>query len=53
MGHILFDPQTSGGLLFAVPQYAIHDLEDAFGTSEQPLWRVGEVTTETGVSVVP
>jgi len=53
IGHILFDPQTSGGLLFAVPQKAIPALEDAFGTSEQPLWRVGEVTAETGVTVVP
>jgi selenide,water dikinase len=53
IGHILFDPQTSGGLLFAVPQEAIPGLEDAFGTSEQPLWRVGEVTSETGVTVVP
>ena len=53
MGHILFDPQTSGGLLFSISQEAIPALEDAFGTSEQPLWRVGEVTEETGVSVVP
>jgi hypothetical protein len=53
MGHILFDPQTSGGLLFATPEDAISSLEDAFGTSEQPLWRVGTVTEEPGVSVVP
>jgi selenide, water dikinase len=53
IGHVLFDPQTSGGLLFAVSPHAIAGLEDAFGTSEQPLWRVGEVTTEPGVSVVP
>ena len=53
MGHLLFDPQTSGGLFFAVSQEAIPGLEDSFGTSEQPLWRVGEVTAETGVTVVP
>ena len=53
MGHILFDPQTSGGLLFAIPEDAVAALEDAFYTSEQPLWRVGEVTEEPGVSVVP
>jgi selenide, water dikinase len=53
MGHLLFDPQTSGGLLFAVSEEAIPGLEDEFGTSEQPLWRVGEVTAETGITVVP
>jgi selenide,water dikinase len=53
LGHLMFDPQTSGGLLFAVAQEAIPGLEDAFGTSEQPLWRVGEVTAETGITVVP
>jgi selenide,water dikinase len=52
-GHLLFDPHTSGGLLFAVPQEAVPVLEDTFGTSEQPLWRVGEVTEEDGVTVVP
>jgi selenide,water dikinase len=53
MTHLLFDPQTSGGLLFAVAQEAISRLEDAFYTSEQPLWRVGEVIAETGVTVAP
>jgi selenide,water dikinase len=53
MSHILFDPQTSGGLLFTVSQETIRPLEDAFGTSEQPLWRVGEVTAETEITVVP
>jgi selenide,water dikinase len=53
MGHILFDPQTSGGLMFTISQDAIQDLEAAFYTSEQPLWRVGEVTEGQGVAVVP
>jgi selenide,water dikinase len=53
MRHILFDPQTSGGLLFAVSPGATQDLEYAFGESEQPLWRVGEITEERGVHVTP
>jgi selenide,water dikinase len=53
MRHILFDPQTSGGLLFAVPPQATQEIEYAFGESEQPLWRVGEVTEARGVHVTP
>jgi len=48
--HVLFDPQTSGGLLMAVGPEAASALEDR--SSSQPLWRVGDVLEGTGVKVV-
>ena len=51
--HILYDPQTSGGLLFALPAAAVAGVEARFAESGLPFWRVGEVTERRGVSVVP
>jgi selenide, water dikinase len=53
MRHILYDPQTSGGLLFAVPPGAVVRTESAFNSDGLPLWRVGEVHEGRGVAVVP
>jgi len=49
---LLFDAQTSGGLLFAVPPEALADLLEAAKRRAQPLWTVGEVTPEGGIEVV-
>ena len=51
--HILYDPQTSGGLLFALPPAAVANVRARFKESGLPLWRVGNVTEGRGVSVVP
>jgi selenide,water dikinase len=40
---ILFDPQTSGGLLTAADPAAAGALEEAFRVSGEPLWRIGEI----------
>src|SRR5262249_52015795 len=53
MRHILFDPQPSGGLLFALPAAAVSKTESAFENAGLPLWRVGEVRQGRGVAVVP
>jgi len=45
---VLFDPQTSGGLLFAVPAHKVDQLEKDAADQNIPLWRIGEVT-ETGL----
>ncbi len=44
---LLFDPQTSGGLLFALPQEAAALCESEALKDGIPIWRIGEVT-DTG-----
>jgi selenide, water dikinase len=40
---LLFDPQTSGGLLLATPPDKLDDLVLSAETQQQPLWIVGDV----------
>jgi selenide, water dikinase len=49
----LFDPQTSGGLLVAVPEMDTVEFEAAFRLASQPLWRIGRFTEGRGVRVLP
>ncbi len=48
---LLWDPQTSGGLLLAVPAERLQDFLDACG--DQPAWVVGQVTEGQGIEVLP
>ena len=41
---LLFDPQTSGGLLLAVPPAAADDLDRELDARGVPRWRVGRLT---------
>ncbi len=49
---LLFDAQTSGGLLFAAPPEALSALMEAAERRAQPLWVVGEATPDGGIEVV-
>jgi selenide,water dikinase len=49
---LLFDPQTSGGLLFALPPDKLELLEVQAERKGQPIWVVGEVTETKKIEVV-
>ncbi len=48
---LLFTPETSGGLLAAVPADVVEELANSFAAAGEPLWVVGEVTSGHGISV--
>lgn len=49
---LLFDAQTSGGLLLAAPRPALDGLLEAAARAGQPLWEVGEVVEGEGIEVI-
>jgi selenide,water dikinase len=51
MEGVLFDPQTSGGLLMAVKQDRASDAQDRFSAAGLSAWAIGEVTAGEGVEV--
>ena len=48
---LLFDPQTSGGLLLAVPGDRMDGLIASARETNQPIWEIGEVVTGSGIEV--
>ena len=50
---LLFDPQTSGGLLAAVPPAGVEGVRSALDAEGVPSWEIGEVTEGRGVVVEP
>ncbi len=50
---ILWDPQTSGGLLLAVPFGRLADFQQACNQREQAVWVIGQVTSGNGIEVIP
>ncbi len=53
MVQILFDPQTSGGLLIAVPEDRGAPLEQRMAADGLGCWRIGKAVGGSGVRVVP
>ncbi len=49
---LLHDPQTSGGLLAAVPQAALPAFEAYCAEHEQSIWVIGEVVEGEGIEIV-
>lgn len=48
---LLFDPQTSGGLLLGVPQQKLEEFMARAKETDQPVWVVGSVEAGTGITV--
>ena len=48
---LLFESETSGGLLFAVAPEDTRLVHDGFERRGEPCWEIGEVTTEIGLLV--
>jgi selenide,water dikinase len=48
---LLFDPQTSGGLLLGVPSEKLEALEARARALNQPIWVIGEVKKGEGIRV--
>jgi selenide,water dikinase len=49
---LLYTPETSGGLLVAVPPPALEPLTVRFIEEEQPFWAIGEILDGEGIEVV-
>jgi selenide,water dikinase len=49
---LCFDPQTSGGLLLAIPESSLDAVTARFEKHNIPSWRVGVVTAGSGVRIV-
>jgi selenide,water dikinase len=50
---LLYDPQTSGGLLLSVAVDKRDALRDAFSAAGEVIWEIGEVVAGAGVIVAP
>jgi selenide,water dikinase len=49
---LLFDPQTSGGLLLGVPQAKLSAFLERAGELGQPAWVIGEARPGRGIEIV-
>lgn len=52
MEHVLYDPQTSGGLLIAMPQSRVEDFERDCLTHKLSIWRIGTVEAQGEFALV-
>lgn len=50
---LLLTPETSGGLLAAVPPHSLSELLQLFRDAGEPCWVVGEVIPGAGIEVMP
>jgi selenide,water dikinase len=48
---LLYDPQTSGGLLLSVAAEHRDAVLDAFAAARESIWEIGEVVADAGVTV--
>lgn len=48
---LLYDPETSGGLLFAISEERAGAIQSAFDDAEHPVWQIGRVTSGRGITI--
>jgi selenide,water dikinase len=48
---LFYTPETSGGLLVAVPQAKLREVEELLRAEQQPYWPIGDVFAGTGIVV--
>ena len=53
MRMLLFTPETSGGLLIALPAEQLSQLAERFRAAGEPYWVIGEVVAGEGIQVLP
>jgi selenide, water dikinase len=51
LADLMFDPQTSGGLLISVPEERAARLTEAFHNANEPIWQIGSVEEGLGLRV--
>lgn len=49
---ILFDPQTSGGLLFSVSQSVANTVHALFKEKKVPVWEIGTITSRSKYTII-
>ena len=49
---LLYDSETSGGLLFSAPAERAQEVRQRFTAKGEPVWEIGEVIAETAIEVV-
>jgi len=49
---LLFDPQTSGGLLMAVPDPIFDRFTARAAEISQPFWEIGRVIAGSGIEII-
>lgn len=49
---LLYDPQTSGGLLMAVPEGKAKEFQAEADTRAIPMWQIGSVTPGSGITIM-
>lgn len=51
LASLLFEAETSGGLLFSVPAARAGQVLEEFATRSEPCWEIGEVTATGGIRI--
>ncbi len=49
---LLYDSETSGGLLFSAPAERAQEVRERFAAKGEPVWEIGEVIPERAIEIV-